>query len=471
MRSRDVGDHDSIGWLDVRLTLVLMQVLETTTVRQSHKHPTLVTITVDGFQSNPEPNKAPTRNTEHDWRLPNSDPRSEGRFLFRLHTLDIYFWTAQDANSFISIVRELLQPQQLDILDAPLAAAVSEGLVSPVVRNLESIAVDDPTLHKTQTKEHNFAAPDAPHSPHAIGNDKAPKAEEVAYKPLAYNPASPPAPEQFAHREKTPPPIESEGGTGLTAAAYHDQNTTSAAPFSQRQGSLVSPAPTYPQGSLGLGNNSHAYQPAYGSPPLPASYAGAPSPPHEHRTSITSSFSHATMVATPNPYTGVPSFSPPPTHAASPSASYNKQTNSAFGLPRRDSSASIYKPDSQEPETPTAEVLGHSYISSPQQPLQHLQPQYPDYLESRRQSQPPEGGYSNYQYDQPHHHHKHHSHANDYNVHNQAYRPTESEAHKHKHRKASESDAGQQSGKLEQKAEKVEKGINRFLRKVEKRIG
>jgi hypothetical protein len=136
-----------------------------------------------------------------------------------------------------------------------------------------------------------------------------------------------------------------------------------------------------------------------------------------------------------------------------------------------------------------------------------LQPQYANYLASHSppQNQPPQaqpytsasvagpipiGGYSSYRYDQEllahqHHHHPHSAGGapgnpyatGDPSIHTQVYRPTEDEAGGYGQkpgRHGSKSDGsgpGQAPGKLEEKALKAEKGINKFLRKVEKKIG
>lgn len=123
-------------------------------------------------------------------------------------------------------------------------------------------------------------------------------------------------------------------------------------------------------------------------------------------------------------------------------------------------------------ESPAAEVIGNSYVEHSKQPLQHLQPQYADYLQSRPASQEPPGGYSNYQYGQPHHQHSHHSHGDPNDIHSQVYRPTEEEAKSHgSHRKKSTVASAQQPGKIEEKVDRAEKGVNRFLKRLEKKIG
>ncbi|KAL8667539.1 MAG: hypothetical protein Q9168_007250, partial [Polycauliona sp. 1 TL-2023] len=114
--------------------------LDTIKVRQSHKHPTLCTVTVDGYQP---PSPPSLQHPEHHWRLPNTDPRNEGKYLFRLHTLDIYFWTAADATTFVDSIEKLIEAGQLEILDKPPAPSAHENLMSPVVQKLENVAVED----------------------------------------------------------------------------------------------------------------------------------------------------------------------------------------------------------------------------------------------------------------------------------------------------------------------------------------
>ena len=119
-------------------------------------------------------------------------------------------------------------------------------------------------------------------------------------------------------------------------------------------------------------------------------------------------------------------------------------------------------------QSPGAQILGSSPYGQPHQPLQHVQPQYPDYLSAK--VQPPPGGYAQYSYDQAP---QRYEPSGQYDVHNQVYRPTEAEVNKPT-KKASEKkayDGGYQRGKIEEKADKVEKGVNKYLKKLEKRLG
>ncbi|KAL8797980.1 MAG: hypothetical protein Q9182_007057 [Xanthomendoza sp. 2 TL-2023] len=257
--------------------------------------------------------------------------------------------------------------------------------MSPVVQKLEDVAVEDSAYHNGKTRNSSSAVP--LFSPPLAAKQKTPStSDQESYKPLAYNPAAPPAPEPIKHREKTPPPAEAETeGTGLSAAA-----STS----TQLQG---------------------------------------------------------------------------PSGATSP--------QNFFNAPPRDPNA--YHTGANKPlDSPSAQILGNSYVGPPPQPLQHLQPQYADYLANRPQhqhaplgqAQDPASGYSSYSQAPSHSHHHHsHQHGSDYDVHNQLYRPTEQEAHRHKHHRPS--DAGQSSDRLEQGAGKFDKGVNKFFKKLEKRIG
>ena len=387
------------------------------------------------------------------------DPRDEGKFLFKLHTLDIYFWTAEDARSFVDAVKKILHQEQLEILDAPQAAPVHEQIMSPVVQQLENVAVEDPAYRNGQTRNSRTAT--VPITSPLIMERSVDARTEAArtveqpanYAPLAYNPSAPPAPEPIKHREKTPPPPEAESGTGLTAAAYADQGY---GPSPAQHQNISSPLP------------SHTYQ--------QQSYSG---PPQQHPSStytyVTPSARFSFSSSPVQQGQGVSSISslpqPLPT-SGSPASAIPKQQPPSFAPPPTDPNAHLYDQTSQPKPSPTTQILGNSYVGQPPQPLAHLQPQYPDYLQSRLQEQPPLGGYSDFDYNQPQQpHQRHHpSQVDDYDVHNQVYRPTESEGRR-AHQKQPEAGPGQQTGSLEQKADRLEKGVNKWLKKLEKKIG
>ncbi len=438
------------------------------TIRQTLQHPTLVTVTVDGYQSGPGASP-PVESPEHHWHLPNPDPRPEGQFLFRLHTLDIYFWTAEDANSFVASLRKLLRPEQLDV---PLISTANEQVMSPIVQKLESVAIQDSAYHDGHTRNSSSAIPspkpqnNSPKTyeevPTAVKSD-----DTTTYQPLPYNPAAPPAPEKIAHREKTPPPPDAGAGTGLAAATHQDQSHSRFSSPLQPPNSLPHSAYGQPSGPPGyinpaLGQTFHG---SYAPPPPKPAYGGTSPQSHDYRNPSVSS---SPYVPSPNVYNGVGAYVPPPPGSGPSQPPYAAPV--PFAPPPKDPNIHLHGNDVKPPDSPATEILGNSYIT-PQPPLQHLQPQYADYLESRRRTEQPEYGYSNYQYDQSQHHQKQPSHGSNYDVHGETYRPTEAEAHKHKHQRPSGAGHGHQPGKLEQRAEKVERGLGRLFKKVEKKIG
>ena len=448
-------------------------------IKQSHKHPTLCTITVDGFKADP---KQSSRNQDYYWRLPNTDPRNEGKHLFRLHTLDLYFWKAEDANGFISCVSKILQKGQIEILDQPANPETFQEVASPVVQKLENLAVQDPAYQNGRTRDSRTSSvAEIPASiastPQGAARREVPHVEDTAaFKPMVYNPAAPPAPEPIKHREKTPPPPDSEQGTGLAAAAQKDHT--------QAFSPMPSPLPTQ--------LHSSTSRPPYGQSPLSQGFSG---PPSQH----TSPSPHPTFSPPPpvpgQRHSSISSIAPPPQvgrntaslYGSTPSAismpqshqsTTSPQPQQSFGPPPIDPDVQPYGAEPKLKRTATAEILGTSYVSSEKLPLQHLQPQYADYLGSRPQSQQPQaqqqqyppGGYADYDYgQQPQRHHSQSSQSNEYDVHSQVYRPTEEEAHKH--RKHSDAGQGQQPGRLEQRAAKVDKGVNRLFKRLEKNFG
>ena len=441
--------------------------MESTTVRQSHKHPTLCTITVDGYGSRHEETHTPVQQPEHHWRLPNTDPRNEGKYLFRLHTLDIYFWTAEDANNFMGAVQKKLQHDQVQILDAPRAPAPHAEVMSPVVQQLENVAIRDPAYNNGQTRNSRTASIGAATSPSGstfreAKRQEVPKEQDQAgFQPLAYNPAAPPAPEPIKHREKTPPPEDAEDGTGLAGAAYRDhaqamspQSSLSRPPYGQPQMSQgnVSPQPIQSYTS------SHVSPPPSTQGQRMSSVSSFPPPPQQSgRGSV-------------SPHIPNPAFGPPPQQPQNTASPSSQQLVPAFSPPPQESPAPFYSQDSQPPESPATQILGNSYVSGHRQPLQHLQPQYANYTPQGHEEPALVGGYSDYQYSPQQSLHQHQTQGNQYDIHSQVYRPTQEEAAKHKPSKSSAA-PGSPAGKLEQGATRVDKGVNRFFKRLEKKIG
>lgn len=392
-----------------------------------------------------------------EWRLASADPRDPGRNKYRLHTLDIYFWTQDDAKLIIEIFKRLLNPSQLDIVELedrlsthgnPTAA--NHDNVSSVVQNLENMAISDPAYQNGKTRNSQTQAQNVPHNvspplPDSHGQGlylpthrdspvsdisnvepkPAGKAQEPPpnFVPLAYNPAAPPAPEPIAHREDTPPPPDADDGTGLAAAAQHDQRYPQQMPSQHYSGIPSATSPSY--GVYG----------AYGS-----------TSPQQHRQYSVDASS-------------VPSFASSPTMTSQQGSRHPSIAAQTYAPPPPDPQAQMY--DQQPVETPGTQFYS-SINTQSHKPLQHVQPQYADYLSH---NSPPPGGYAQYSYSQ---NPQLSQSGSQYDVHSQVYRPTENEMHSHhKVRKSSTT----KESKLDQASGKVEGKVGKFFKKIEKAVG
>src|SRR3954470_5938093 len=115
--------------------------LNSVKVEQTYKHPCLFTITVDAFRSQGGDGD---KDDLSQWHLPVPDPQGYGRYMYRLHTVDIYFWTPDDATMFIDSLKRVLQPHQLQLVSNPQAPVHSEhktDTLNPVIANLEKAAI------------------------------------------------------------------------------------------------------------------------------------------------------------------------------------------------------------------------------------------------------------------------------------------------------------------------------------------
>ena len=420
--------------------------------------------------------RSPTSRDPEEWRLASADPRDQSNQKYRLHTLDIYFWTADDAKQVTDLLKRLLHPSQLEILEAekpaPQQTQPHED-VNPVVRNLENVAISDPAYQDGRTRNSQNQAqtqpsplPSAPpqtrgaaQSPSPVSeissvgrSDSAKPENPAAFTPLAYNPAAPPAPEPIAHREKTPPPPDAADGTGL-GAAVHD------APY---QPGVPQANTTYIPGAPGPVPNVFGH---YGSPPPPVagiSQYGSPAPqPSAYGSPLTQSSAYPPSHGRTSVSSTAPSFGPPSSNVTQAT---HRQSSTAqqYAPPPKD-----HQSYGQPVETPGTQFYNSlDSHSQRHQSLAHVQPQYTDYLSAR--PQPPVGGYSDYQYHpagqpvQP-------QSGGPGDIHNQVYRPTEDEAHGHKSKRHSSS--GQKPSRFDQSADKIEKKANGWLKKLEKKIG
>jgi hypothetical protein len=361
--------------------------------------------------------------SQEQWLLPFTDPRGQSKRNLRLHTLDIYFWTCEDADQFLNAVERILPPQQLESDRHAHSQAVEDPIVSTVVENLENVAISDPAYQNGQTK-------DSRSEPNPTVQE-APKEEQTDYTPLAYNPAAPAAPEPIKHREKTPPPEDAEGGTGLISAAVAD------------------------------------HQPQYY--PSTQAAGGFSQPPNYTASSqyTTSSPSGSLSMSSPPVYTALPVASPPPTQAGGMSFAPPPQNPNAH-LFSRDSY------DSQQPPSPPqqAQIPQQQQPPQPQQHIHHSHhPQYADYLQNQGHDSEDKrvaiGGYSSYSYTQQTQN-QYGQLGTEYDIHNQVYRPTEAES---KNPRYSSEPPKPRGNKIEQGMVRVDSKVNSLLKRIERKIG
>ncbi|THC88990.1 hypothetical protein EYZ11_011557 [Aspergillus tanneri] len=394
-------------------------------------------MTVDGQtqSQSQESFPPPPGANRYEWLLPSGDPRKDSSDHLRLHTLDIYFWTVDDANQFLDLVKRYLPRSQAETDRHSFPPPPQIAAASTVVQQLEKVAISDPAYQNGQTRnsqsEATTASPvptfqsmtgpstlppppplNGPPSSTAVGG-------QAEFTPLPYNPAAPAAPEPIRHREKTPPPIDGAEGTGLAAAAAADDGVPYAPPSHlSGEGNFAPPPPPSTQG-------------------IPFSMSGSyASPPPSAGLTHSTSFSSRSSIQSP---AGVPSYVP-----SYPAGGFNAapvQTMS-FAPPPKDPNAHLYG-------------ATQSLYSPPTQ----MQPTSP----------PPIGGYSNFSYDAAS---TRQSTNSEYDIHRQVYRPTEAEATSHHQKYAQQAmqNPGQRSQKLEDRAYRVESGVNRFLKKLEKRL-
>lgn len=388
--------------------------MDRTHVRYSYKQSNLVTLTVDGQTGQ----QVPSPNTQ-EWHLPTYDPRNENKYMYRLHTVDIYFWTKEDALQFVNGIRRVLPAAQTTILDEPIAPPPHQEDMSPIVQKLENVAISDPSYQQGRTRDSRTTTAAFPGPPISA----TPQSQESSnFAPMAYNPAAPAAPEAIKHREKTPPP-EDGAANPLAAAAASDQGQSFGPTYAQR-------------GFSGPPGQPQSY---FTGPPAPTPQQSVQSPYAQH---FQNTFAAPPTAATVASLYGQPPLSasvpPPPAYQQqAPSqmpvtqyANYPGSPNSAMATP------GIFSPGVSSP------------LTSPGIPTPGAPP----------------GGFSQFQYSnqisstQPL--------MNDYSIHQQVYRPTEDEAAHHKAKAMKPP-----RGRLEQRAGQVEKGVGSLLKKLEKKIG
>ncbi|KAF2840520.1 hypothetical protein M501DRAFT_932025 [Patellaria atrata CBS 101060] len=432
--------------------------LDCSSIENSHKHPTLFTVTVDP-QSAATGSPAPSPQQDmSQWHLPTLDQSNQGKYMFKLHTVDIYFWTVADSDMFRDSLKRFMVDSQLRILDAPAEAAVAEhrDTMSPVVQKLEQAAISSPPYQgrsESISTTKTFPGPPTVPTPGSSTASPPPASQGSNFAPMAYNPAAPAAPEPIAHREPTPPPVDAATGTGLSQAQLVDQGYNGPP--------LHHTNPFAPQQHQ---QQQQSYLPG---PPTRQTTQGFPPPP-----------------PTGTPPTGITrtntqgSFPPPP-----------PQTTGSQGPPVGQQYAQSFAPPPQEPQQygqngsplplQRQNTMPATYSQQPQQQYAQQQMQYANYPASpgfgpnagtplqspsfvpAQATGPPPGGYSQYQYGQ---------HADQGYGSGQAYRPTEHEAGMQGTGNDPAQQQPQRPGGLEARARKLEKGVGGFLKRLDKKF-
>ncbi|KAI0595543.1 hypothetical protein F4775DRAFT_568767 [Biscogniauxia sp. FL1348] len=384
--------------------------LDRTLVRYSYKQQCLVNIVVEGVPGSPiDPSQ---------WHLPTYDPRNENKYHYKLHSLDIYFWTQTDALQFVNGIRRVLPTSQVEVADEPPPPSHPYGQsqdVNPLVQKLEKAAISDAGYSIAKPQPQNVPTFAPPPTSGSGGEADSPH----SFVPMAYNPAQPAAPEQVRHREKTPPPPEEDGHDPLAAAIVRDH----VPPYTPGYGATTFSAPPGGPGLPGPPSQAHPgltsplASPGIASPGLVSPGIASPGfPPSQYghlQRSATMPVSGMASPALASPYganfPGSPGFAPPP---PPPQSQQNTQIQSP-GLPA----------------APPGGYSQYNYTTAP--PQQAAGPQ-------------------------------------DYNIHQQLYRPTE---HEHAAKYGVYKPKTESHSRLGQNAERLEKGVTGMLKKFEKKFG
>jgi hypothetical protein len=436
-------------------------------LRYSYKQPTLFNLVLD----------AASISTQDEWHLGTYDVHNQQKYLYKIHTIDLYLWTEKDAATLLSHLQSILPSEKLDIRNAPISpkAGLAEhrDSMSPVVQLLEKTAIGThfhPRAESTASV-HSFPGPPASAQSGGLRISPPPAQQQPLHQPapLAYNPAAPSAPEPIAHREKTPPPVDDASGSVAPSAMGYGSTQYATVPFGFQPSLQGTPQQSYFSGPPQAQQRQSSYGslpgPPHSTPPsnIQRTQSGSlpPPPPPPGQTG-------------PSPAQYTPSFGPPPiSHSAQPASppptqtSFNRQ--SSFGLP-------VQQFASYGPQSPG--FLNHQQQQQQQPPTPSVPPSYTTHTPLQSPGLPPQqqaaqiAGYSSFSYSQPQQqatpgaYNPHGAYTGD--VHNQLYRPTEGESAPPVLPPGQErKDGFSGKYKVNERVDKVEKGVGRFLKKLD----
>lgn len=412
-----------------------------------------------------------------EWHLPTYDPRNENKYHYKLHSLDIYFWTQKDALDFVNGIRRVLPTNQVDVQDEPGPPPAAQhhqvpAEVSSVVQKLEKAAISEPANKNptmipgpppAQTNSSSSSIPafaPPPLSAVSAGNDSEDAAHSTtspaSFAPIAYNPAAPAAPEQIRHREKTPPPENGDLVNPLHARLVQDAST----PFSP---GLVGPGMPSNMSPLSPGIPPPQFHAPPGAPSFPGPPVGSPGFPPQHlQHQIHQGYGPTPMTpGHPGLQRAVTMPVAQPHGLASPAPLASPYTPSQPPPPQ----PPLPGTPAYTPTIPSYPTQQHPQVQAQPPPPPQQQHTTPP-VTSPGLPPPPPGGYSNYSYTtQQGGGHSNSNGAGEYSIHQMAYRPTETEqALKYAPKK-------EVRGRLEENAGRLEKGVTGMLKRFEKKFG
>jgi hypothetical protein len=78
----------------------------------TYKHPNLFSIAVEGVKHG---GTAPRPADHSHWHLPAFGLTHEHKYLYKIHTLDLYLWTSNDAMKLLDLIKRIMPHPQLDV--------------------------------------------------------------------------------------------------------------------------------------------------------------------------------------------------------------------------------------------------------------------------------------------------------------------------------------------------------------------
>ncbi|GAB1735026.1 hypothetical protein NU219Hw_g97t1 [Hortaea werneckii] len=364
--------------------------LEVARVHYSHKQPTLFTFKIEGAMIQ----------DHSQWHLPAHDPQGQQRYLYKIHTLDIYLWTENDAASFLQTLRATIPSQYLTVKDAPAPTASTSKArspaehrdsMSPVVQQLEKTAVGSnfPPRAESTISAHSLPGPPTPATSAGATTSPGPASPPPQTQQAAYNPAAPAAPEPIAHREKTPPPPE-EGAPQQQYGSVPHGYQPGGPQISTPQQSSFSSGPSSQQHPMSFAGPPRNTPPGFqqgrnfsgGLPPPPPPPGAAPSPYQTQQAGYPPSFpgGSGSGHGTPQP------TSPPPQQQ-------NFHRQSSFGIPAHQTQQQPTQQYATYPQSPGFGPGIGSTAGMPGTPGHHPQNQQPNQFQNmysgQQHQQPP----------------------------------------------------------------------------------